>query len=397
MTSRIYILVAIVLVAAHAQGQAPQNFKSIEILADNRVVFRIAAPNAKEVTVAGEFGVPIRGALQKDASGVWSITLGPLPPDYYTYSFTVDGVRTPDPRNAMVRPGLNNVSSMFLLSGPESAFEEFQDVPHGELREVWYNSKTLGVQRRMHVYTPAGYDRSNTKYPVLYLVHGGGEDDLSWVVGGRASYILDNLISAGKAKPMIVVMPNGNVPVSVQTPGANPQDANAARAAIAVKQRDLFINDLLTGIIPYVESTYRVIANREDRALAGFSFGGSQTLRAVTTNPDKFAYAGVFSMGIMIGSTAGAGSIAGSASGSVADFERDASAFLTDPEKTNRMVKLFWIGSGKDDTVVGNSPRLLDQTLTAHNIRHEYHETPGGHSYANWRPYLRDFVQLLFR
>jgi enterochelin esterase-like enzyme len=392
MMFRIGMISALVLQAA--LGQAPQNLKSSEVLPDNRVVFRIYAPNAKEVSVAGEFGIPIRGPLQKDASGVWSITLGPLAPDYYTYSFTVDGVRTADPRNGMIRPGLNNVSNMFLVPGPESAFQEMQNLPHGEMREVWYDSKTLGVQRRMHVYTPPGYDRTSARLPVLYLVHGGGEDDMSWVVGGRAGFILDNLIAAGKAKPMIVVMPNGNVPV----PNAGAGNAGGQdRATTAVKQRDLFISDLLTGIIPYAESNYRVIPNRENRALAGFSFGGSQTLRAMILDSDQFASIGIFSMGIMVGSSAGAGSIAGAASGSVADFEKDAAVFLADPEKTNRSMKLIWIGGGKDDTTVGNSPLLLDQTLTAHKILHQYHETPGGHSYANWRPYLRDFAQLLFR
>jgi enterochelin esterase family protein len=399
MMFRTCFLLAIALGPTLAQGPGGPNYKSTEVLPDNRVVFQIYAPNAKEVSVNGEFGIPIRGPLQKDANGLWSVTLGPLPPDYYTYSFTVDGVRTADPRNGMIRPGLNNVSNMFLLPGPESKFQEMQNVPHGELREVWYESKTLGMQRRMHVYTPPAYDRSSVKYPVLYLVHGGGEDDNSWPYGGRAGYILDNLIAAGRAKPMIVVMPNGSVPVpnAVLGGGGNTPEGLAARAATAVKQRDLFIDDLLTGIIPHVESTYRVLANRENRALAGFSFGGSQTMRAAITHPDHFAYIGVFSMGIMVGSTAGPGSVAGSASGSVADFEKDAAGFLADPEKTNRQLKLFWIGGGKEDTVVGNSPQLLDQTLTAHRIRHEYHETQGGHSYANWRPYLRDFAQLLFR
>ena len=396
MIARFILLAAILATSLLAQGRGGPNINSTEVLQDHRVIFRIYAPNAKAVSVSGEFGVPISGALQKDESGVWSITVGPLNPDYYTYSFTVDGVHTADPRNGMFRPGLNSVNNMFLVPGPEAQYQEMQSVPHGVLSVVWYESKTLGIQRRMHIYTPPGYDRNHTRYPVLYLVHGGGEDDNSWVYGGRAQYILDNMIAAGKAKPMIVVIPNGNVPVpnSGNAAGGN---ANAARAETAVKQRDLFISDLLTGIVPYVESNYRVIANRENRALAGFSFGGSQTLRAMYTNTDEFASIGIFSMGIMVGSTAGAGSIAGAASGSVADFEKDAAAFLANPEKTNGRMKLIWIGGGKTDTVVGNSPKILDETLSAHNIRHIYREGPDGHSYASWHPWLRDFVQLLFR
>lgn len=411
MSSRFVILSVFLATSAFAQGRGGgPNVNSTEVLPDHRVTFRIFAPKAEAVTVSGEFGVPISGSLKKDDSGVWSITVGPLPADYYTYYFKVDGVKTADPRNGMIRPGLNNVSNMFLVPGPDAEYLETRDVPHGVLSAIWYDSKTLGMQRHMYVYTPPGYNRSKTKYPVLYLVHGGGEVDDSWVYGGRAQYILDNLIASGKAKPMIVVMPNGNIPVpnngagngggangpdAGSTPGSNAP--NAARGEMAVKQRDLFISDLLTGVIPYVESNYRVIANRDSRALAGFSFGGSQTLRAMYMDSDQFAYTGIFSMGIMVGSTAGAGSIAGAASGSVADFNKDAATFLASPDKTNKMMKLIWIGAGKEDTVVGNSPKILDDTLTAHNIHHVYQEYPAGHSYATWHPALRDFLPLLFR
>ena len=389
------LLAAAFLLPTVALAQAPANaglaFDSTEVLPDHRVVFRIFAPEAKAVSVSGEIDVPLRGPLRKDDQGVWSVTLGPLPPDYYTYSFTVDGVRTADPRNGMFRPGLNSVSNMFLVPGPEAAFQEMQPVPHGELRTVWYDSKALGAQRRMHVYTPPGYDRANRRYPVLYLLHGNGEDDYSWAVGGRASVILDNLIASGKARPMIVVMPNGNIP------GASASAELSARIEAARKQRDTFIDDLMTGIIPYVESSYHVGTDRESRAIAGFSLGGARTIHIALKHIDRFAYIGVFSMGIVVGSTAGATAIANTAMGSVADFNQEYAAFLADPVKTNRMVKVFWIGSGQVDTPVGNSPRLLDEALTARGIRHEYHETAGGHSYANWRPYLRDFAQLLFR
>ena len=387
------------VVLAQAPANPAANLESAEVLPDHRVVFRIYAPEAKAVSVSGEIDVPLRGALQKDDKGVWSITLGPLPPDYYTYSFTVDGVRTADPRNALFRPGLNGVSNMVLVPGAQSAFQEMQPVPHGELRTVWYNSKALGGQRRMHVYTPPGYDRGSRRYPVLYLLHGNGEDDFSWAIGGRANVILDNLIASGKARPMIVVMPNGNIPPASAGAGdfANPAADPDARLAAARKLRDLFIDDLLTGIIPHVESTYRVLTDRDDRAIAGFSLGGARTVHVALKNVDKFAYVGVFSMGIVVGSTAGATAIANTAMGSVADFNREYAAFLADPGKTNRMMKAFWIASGKADTPVGTSPRLLDEALSAGGIRHEFHETDGGHSYANWRPYLRDFAQLLFR
>jgi enterochelin esterase family protein len=388
-----------VLALAQAPANSNLNVNSTEVLSDHRVVFRIYAPSAKAVSVNGEIDALIRGPLQKDDMGIWSVTLGPLAPDYYTYSFTVDGVRIADPRNGMFRPGLQSVSNMFLVPGPESAFQEMQVVPHGELRAVWYDSKTLGVQRRMHVYTPPGYDRSGRKYPVLYLLHGNGEDDYSWAVGGRTNVILDNLIASGKARPMIVVMPSGNIPapdVGTGSPAGAAADM-AARLEASRKWRDTFIDDLMTGVIPHVESNYRVLTDRNSRAIAGFSLGGARTIHIAMKHVDKFAYAGVFSMGIVVGSTAGARAIENTALGSVADFSQEYAAFLADPDKTNRMMTLYWIGSGKGDTPVGDSPRLLDQTLTARGIRHEYHETEGGHNYGNWRPYLRDFAQLLFR
>ena len=218
------------VVAAFAQPAAGPNLKSTEVLPDFRVVFRIYAPKASAVTLSGDFATQGRGTagpMQKDDDGVWSLTVGPLIPDIYSYTFNVDGVRTVDPRNPMVKVGVSNLESMFFLPGPEAAYESVQPVPHGEVRAVWYESKTLGGPRRMHVYTPPGYERGNTKYPVLYLIHGGGDEDSGWSTIGNAGFILDNLIAAGKAKPMLVVMPNG----SITLPGvANPMGGGRGAA-----------------------------------------------------------------------------------------------------------------------------------------------------------------------
>ncbi|MCX6630266.1 MAG: alpha/beta hydrolase-fold protein, partial [Candidatus Solibacter sp.] len=361
-----------------------------------RVVFRIYAPKASAVTLSGDFATQGRGTagpMQKDDEGVWSLTVGPLVPDFYGYTFNVDGVRTVDPRNPMVKVGVTSLESMFLVPGPEAAFADVQSVPHGEVRAVWYESKTLNGPRRMHVYTPPGYERGNTKYPVLYLIHGGGDEDSGWSTIGRAGFILDNLIAAGKAKPMLVVMPNGSITLpGVTNPmgggrGATTPEAIAARIATISKLHDAFVSDLLTGIIPHAESTYRVLATRENRAIAGLSMGGAETLRAAPSNLDKFAWIGVFSMGLQEGVNAGVNS----------DFEQRNAGFFADPEKTNKQVKLFWIGVGKDDRTVTDGPKRLSDTLKAHNIRHQYHETEGGHTWINWRLYLRDFTQLLFR
>ena len=390
------ILATVSVAAAFAQPPAGPNLKSTEILPDHRVVFRIYAPKAAAVTLSGDFvtqGRGTAGPMQKDDEGVWSLTVGPLIPDIYSYTFNVDGVRTVDPRNPMVKVGVASLESMFMLPGPEAAYESVQPVPHGEVRAVWYESKTLGGPRRMHVYTPPGYERGNTKYPVLYLIHGGGDEDSGWSTIGHAGFILDNLIAAGKAKPMLVVMPNGSITLpGVANPmgggrGATTPEAIAARIATISKLHDAFVSDLLTGIIPHVESTYRVLATRENRAIAGLSMGGAETLRAGPSNLDKFAWIGVFSMGLQEGVNAGVNS----------DFLERNAAFFADPEKTNKQLKLFWIGVGKDDRTVTDGPKRLSEMLKAHNIRHEFHESEGGHTWINWRLYLNDFTQLLFR
>jgi len=396
------LMLATLLVAAglaQPPGGPPNpnfNLKSTEVLPDGRVMFRIYAPKASAVTLTGDFvthGRGTAGPMQKDDQGVWSLAVGPLVPDFYSYSFNVDGVRTVDPRNPMVKQGIATLDSMFLVPGPEAAYEDTQAIEHGEVRAVWYESKTLGAQRRMHVYTPPGYEHGSAKYPVLYLIHGGGDEDSGWSTIGRAGFILDNLLAAGKIKPMIVVMPNGSITLpGVPNPmgggrGAATPEAPVARIAAISKLHDAFVSDLLTGIMPHVEATYRVLAGRENRAIAGLSMGGAETLRAAPSNLDKFAWIGVFSMGLQEGVNAGVN----------ADFVARNAAFFADPEKTNKLVKLFWIGVGRDDRTVTDGPRRLSETLTAHHIRHEFHETEGGHDWINWRMYLRDFSQLLFR
>ena len=173
------------------------------------MTFRIYAPKATEVSVGGDFG---GGKMTKDDKGVWSVTVGPLTPDFYCYTFVVDGVRTVDPKNAMIKPGVSSLDSMFLVPGEEAEFEALKDVPHGEVRTAWYRSGTLDAMRSLHVYTPPGYEGASDQYPVLYLLHGGGDEDSGWSTIGRAGFILDNLIAEKKAVPMIVVMPNGSLP-----------------------------------------------------------------------------------------------------------------------------------------------------------------------------------------
>jgi enterochelin esterase-like enzyme len=369
------LLFAALTVPTKVPAQAPrgQATPSPEVQSDGRVTFRITAPKASEVTLRGDWmETPGPVKLQKDEKGVWSVTLGPLRPDFYSYSFNVDGVKTLDPRNATIKQGISSLDNMFFLPGADAAFEDIKDVRHGEIRKVWYQSSTLGMQRRMHIYTPPGYDSSKDRYPVFYLLHGGGDEDSGWSTVGRAGFILDNLLAENKAKPMLVVMPNGSLP--------RPATAGTTAAGAASAQ-DRFTNELLNDVIPFVERNYRVVPDRENRALAGLSMGGGQTLRVVTTHPDRFAYVGVWS--------AGGGRNA-------ADFEKQNAAFLGSADNVNKMVKLFSISvADKDFTFAGS--KSLSELLTKHGIKNELHVSGGGHTWINWRHYLNDFAPLLFR
>ena len=265
---------------------------------------------------------------------------------------------------------------MFFMSGPESEFEANKPVPHGEVRKVWYPSSTLGTQRRMHVYTPPGYEGGSEKYPVFYLLHGGGDEDSGWGTVGRAGFILDNLIAAKKAKPMLVVMPNGSLPRPAVAPGSRP-DARQ-RAAF----QDRFTNELLKDIVPFVEKHFRVQAGPEHRALAGLSMGGGQTARVLTTHPDRFAYVAIWSAGLF--------------GGDPAAYEKQNAAFFKDAERVNKSVKLLAITVGDKDFAL-NGSKALDELFTKHGIRHKLTVTGGGHTWINWRHYLNELAPKLFR
>jgi enterochelin esterase-like enzyme len=380
-------------VSPRAAAQAPRReptpndtLKSTEVLPDNRVTFRIYAPKASEVSLSGDWisqGRGTGGKLEKDDRGVWSITVGPLVPDFYGYNFTVDGVRTVDPKNPVVKLGITTLDNIFEVPGEETAFEANQPVPHGEIRIAWYHSSTLDIMRSMHVYTPPGYDSGNAKYPVFYLLHGGGDEDSGWSTMGRAGFILDNLLAAKKAKPMIVVMPNGSMPRPANAPPLGPPVAGAGPNPAAAQAQERFAEELLKNVMPYVETHYRVLANRENRAIAGLSMGGGQTLRIAPANLDKFAYAGVWSSGVNPQATA--------------DFEKRHAAFFENAAKTNKMMKLFWIGVGEKDMGANVSAKNLVELLKGHGIKSEFHESEGGHTWINWRHYLNDYAQLLFR
>jgi enterochelin esterase-like enzyme len=352
------------------KGKGKAGPLSPEIRNDRTVTFRIYAPKASDVSLRGDWmDKPGPTKLAKDDQGVWSVTVGPLAPDFYSYTFNVDGVQTVDPRNPTIKQGIGSVQSMFFLPGEEAVFQENRPVPHGEIRQAWYPSSTLGTQRRMHVYTPPGYDAGSERYPVLYLLHGGGDEDSGWSTIGRAGFILDNLLADKKARPMLVVMPNGSLPLPTKAP--------ANKAAF----QDRFTNELLKDVIPFVEKNYRVLADRDRRALAGLSMGGGQTLRVAVTHPDQFAYLGVWSAGI--GAKAG-------------NFEEANAEYLKSADKINKQVKLFSICVGKSDFAF-NGSKALSEVLTKHGIRNDLHVSGGGHTWINWRHYLNELAPKLFR
>lgn len=361
---------------------------SPEIKTDNSVIFKIFAPKATEVTLSGEwmqgFGASL--PLVKNDTGLWTITVGPLTPELYGYTFSVDGVRMIDPNNVQVRRDGNRYESFLIIPGKESELYTTGEVPHGNLVKTWYKSGVIGLTRRLYVYTPAGYETGKDKYPVFYLLHGGGGDEDAWTTMGRAVQIMDNLIAAGKVKPMIVVMTNGNANQSAaQNDIPLPPAAGQMAMADYMKYAGKFEESLVTDVIPFIEKNYRTYTDKDHRAIAGLSMGGAHTQTITNNNPKLFSYIGVFSAGIMN---------FGVPPQDIAriDQEREAKIELL----KNSGYKVYWIGCGKDDFLY-DSVTSLRGILDKHNFKYTYRESTGGHTWANWRIYLSEFAQLLFR
>jgi len=393
--------------AAAPQGrggvQAPA-VVSPEVLPDRRITFRLSAPQAQNVRLnAGDIpGLGQTGVLTKGENGVWSVTVGPVPPGAYRYTFNVDGVSVIDPQSPATSESNNNVWSVAYVAG--SDWFDSKNVPHGAVASVTYYSTALGRDRRMHVYTPPGYEQSSAKYPVFYLLHGAGDSDDAWTSVGRAGFILDNLIAAKKAKPMIVVMPAGH------TNGPIPGVGGPAPATPATPGApDDFTRDFEQDLMPYVEKHYRVLADRQDRAIAGLSMGGSQTLNIAIPHLDEFAYIGVFSSGLLGGAgAAGRGRAAapGAPAAAPAAPAAPAPAFGADFEKQNQAMldnaalkkglKVFWFSTGKDDGLVTTSRSTVD-LFKKHGFNAEFAESQGAHTWLNWRDYLVAFAPRLFQ
>jgi enterochelin esterase family protein len=372
--------------AAAAQGPpAGPQIVSPEVSADRKIVFRILAPQAQAVRLnASDIpGVPFGqggAALTKGDKGVWETTLGPVPAGAYRYAFVIDGVATIDPRNPATSESNNNSWSLVYVPGSEAM--DTRNVPHGSVAEVNYYSTALKAFRRMHVYTPPGYETSSRKYPVFYLLHGAGDSDDSWSTVGRAGFILDNLLAAKSAKPMIVVMPAGHT----RAPG-NPLSSTGT---------DPFVSDFVTDVMPYVQSNYRVLTDRASTAIAGLSMGGSQTLTIAMTHLDKFAYVGVYSSGLLgVFALPGRGGNPAPTTAGPAEWESRYAATLK-ATGVKKGLKLFWFSTGKDDFLVSNTVQTVD-LFKKHGFSPVYKESAGGHTWLNWRDYLNEFAPQLFQ
>jgi enterochelin esterase family protein len=376
------------------RGAAAPAFRSPEVMSDRRVTFRIFAPKADEVRLAGT-DIPHNSqglTMAKADNGVWEVTIGPLEPGSYRYNFNVSGVSVIDPRSPAISESNNNVWS--LVHVPGAAFMDTSDVPHGAVAAVTYYSTALQKVRRMHVYTPPGYEVGGGKFPVFYLLHGAGDADDSWTSVGRAGFILDNLIAAKKATPMIVVMPAGH---TSQTTGGR----GAAPGAAA----DEFEQDFVKDIVPYVEKSYRVLADRPHRAIAGLSMGGSQTLNIATSHLDQFTYIGVFSSGLISmfgggrgrGPAPGPGAAAPPAPAVAPDpaWEQQHMAAL-DNAAAKKGLKLFWFATGSEDALMPTTKSTVE-LFKKHGFSPAFKESAGGHTWANWRDYLNEFAPQLFK
>ena len=354
---------------------------SPEVSADKTITFRFRAPNAKEVTLIGELDGKTY-PMTKGENGIWTVTIGPLAPDVYNYQFNADGVIAMDPVNPSVKLGFGGFPPANMVEVPGDEFDDAREVPHGSVRMETYHSKTLGVPRTAWIYTPPGYDRGTMRYPVLYLLHGAGNIDSSWMLTGRANYILDNLIAEKKAKPMIIVTPLGYARMGVGTgperpvigapvPGAPPPAPTAQLGGGLVGK------DLIGDLIPFVEANFRALKDPANRGIGGLSMGGGHTANISFANPKLFGYVAIMSAG------------ANNADQNYPEFFKNADAI-------NKQFKLLWIGVGKDDFAL-NGSRALSELLTKSNIKHTYRVTEGRHEWVIWRHHLHEFAPMLFK
>lgn len=363
---------------------------SPEINSDHTVTFRIEGPDASKVSISGSW-MPLKGlinesrAMKKGKNGIWTYTTESLPSEFYRYSISVDSVRTTDPNNAYAIRDVGSVSSVFLVPGGKADNYKVNDVPHGTIAYRWYNSPGNGMNRRLAVYTPAGYENSSMNYPVLYLLHGIGGDETAWLGSGRLSQIMDNLIAQGKTKPMIVVMTNGNV-AQEAAPG-NGSDNFVKPSFMLPHTMDGKFEETFKDVMTFVEDNYRTMNTKSNRAIAGLSMGGFHAANIALNYPNTFDYIGLFSSALGVQPVNGT---------TISKF------YQNKDEKLKRLhdngYKLFWMGMGVEDMpMLYKGNENFRKQMDAIEMPYKYHETGGGHTWDNWRDYLVIFSQKLFK
>ncbi|WP_195352719.1 esterase [Bacteroides cellulosilyticus] len=383
------LLIGVTMFAQQALwGTAP--VVSPEIHDNNTVTFRFKAPKAVRVQLTGDFLPVQKNAkfeapgivdLKEGQEGVWEYTTPePLKPELYSYSFIVDGLRMNDPANVYLIRDVSTLTNVFIIGGDRADFYKVNPVPHGTVSRIWYDSPALGLERRMTVYTPAGYETSGKRYPVLYLLHGMGGDEEAWISLGRTAQILDNLIAQGKAKPMIVVMPNGNASQEA-APGESSRGMVPPTMQLP-KTMEGSYEQAFPEIVKFIDKNYRTIKSKSGRAIAGLSMGGFHSLHISKQYPDMFNYIGLFSAAIMP--------------------NKEVSSLIYENMEEKLKVQfdknpaLYWIAIGKTDFLYKANEeyrKLLDEK----GYKYTYYESDGGHIWKNWRIYLTEFVPMLFR
>jgi enterochelin esterase-like enzyme len=363
------IIIAILILSQTGAQVRNRAIVSPEVHPDQTATFRITARDAKSVNLVMP-DIKINQAMEKNKSGVWSITVGPLEPDIYAYMFMVDGTHTVDPMNPNMKRGVGLTTSQVEIPGKQPMFFAEQQVPHGTVHIHRYDSKTTGTTRGLYVYTPPDYDpRSKKGYPVLYLLHGVGDTENGWIEIGQANRIADNLLAAGKIKPLIIVMPLGHAsfPGGQSSPGGFNQTSTA------------FEKDLLDDVIPYIESHYKASSSAKERAIGGLSMGGRQTLNIGLGHPDKFSHILAYSS-------------------AVRNPEQDSvmMRLLSDPVKINSALKVFWVGCGTEDGLFAGNQSFSD-ILKKKGIKHTFYPTGGAHTWTVWRLYLSETLPLIFK
>ena len=383
------LLIGVTMFAQQALwGSAP--VVSPEIHGNNTVTFRFKAPKAVRVQLTGDFLPVQKNAkfeapgivdLKEGQEGVWEYTTPePLKPELYSYSFIVDGLRVTDPANVYLIRDVSTLTNVFIIGGDRADFYKVNPVPHGTVSRVWYDSPALGLERRMTVYTPAGYETGGKRYPVLYLLHGMGGDEEAWISLGRTAQILDNLIAQGKAKPMIVVMPNGNASQEA-APGESSRGMVPPTMQLP-KTMEGSYEQAFPEIVKFIDKNYRTVKSKSGRAIAGLSMGGFHSLHISKQYPDMFNYVGLFSAAIMPNKEA-----------SSPIYENMEGKLKVQFDKNPA---LYWIAIGKTDFLYKANEeyrKLLDKK----GYKYTYYESDEGHIWRNWRIYLTEFVPMLFR